>query len=113
VNHPTSPTQHRRPAPPLAPPCTSDPDRWAGGGDDPDLRQLCRGCPRRWRCASEALNVPHAEGMWSGVYLPEEGRGRATALRQLQSLAAHAGYTTQPAFTPSRRRAPQAPTLPN
>jgi WhiB family redox-sensing transcriptional regulator len=34
--------------------------------------------------------------MVSGVYLPKEGRARTFALRQLQSLAAYAGYATQP-----------------
>jgi WhiB family redox-sensing transcriptional regulator len=87
----------------LNPPCMADPDRWAAGGDDPELKRLCRSCPRRWLCAKEAITVPEPEGMWSGVYIPEEGRGRVGALRQLQSLAALAGYATQPAFTPARR----------
>jgi WhiB family redox-sensing transcriptional regulator len=30
--------------------------------------------------------------MWSGVDIPEAGRGRTFALRQLRSLAAHGGY---------------------
>ena len=40
--------------------------------------------------------MPHPQGMWSGVYIPREGRKRTFALRQLRSLAAHAGYTSQP-----------------
>lgn len=28
-----------------AQPCVSDPDRWAAGGNDPELKTLCRGCP--------------------------------------------------------------------
>uniref|UniRef100_A1UPL1 4Fe-4S Wbl-type domain-containing protein n=1 Tax=Mycobacterium sp. (strain KMS) TaxID=189918 RepID=A1UPL1_MYCSK len=72
-------------------PCISDPDRWAAGGQDPELKALCRGCPRRWQCAKDALDTPGAEGMWSGVHIPKEGRGRKFALRQLRSLAAHGG----------------------
>lgn len=71
------------------PPCLADPDRWAEGGNDPELKALCRGCPRRWVCAKEALETPAAVGMWSGVHLPKDGRGRMFALRQLRSLAAH------------------------
>jgi WhiB family redox-sensing transcriptional regulator len=73
-------------------PCASDPDRWADGGDDPQLKALCRACPRRWACAKEAVETPGAVGMWSGVDIPEAGRGRTFALRQLRSLAAHGGY---------------------
>lgn len=77
-------------------PCVADPDRWAAGGDDPALKTLCRGCPRRFVCAKEALNTPGIEGMVAGVFLPKEGRGRAFALRQLQSLAAYGGLADQP-----------------
>ncbi|BBZ15067.1 WhiB family transcriptional regulator [Mycobacterium branderi] len=75
-----------------SPPCLSDPDRWAAGGDDPELKALCRACPRRWLCAREALKTPGAQGMWSAVHIPKAGRGRTFALRQLRSLAAHGGY---------------------
>jgi WhiB family redox-sensing transcriptional regulator len=74
------------------PPCLGDPDRWAAGGEDPELKALCRACARRWLCAKEALKTPGAEGMWSGVHIPKDGRGRTFALRQLRSLAAHGGY---------------------
>ena len=74
-----------------ATPCRTDPDRWAAGGNDPELKALCRGCPRRWLCAKEAVETPGAEGMWSGVNLPAEGRARTFALRQLRSLASHGG----------------------
>jgi WhiB family redox-sensing transcriptional regulator len=77
-------------------PCLADPDRWAEGGDDPELKALCRSCPRRWLCAKEALQTPAIEGMVAGVYVARDGRARAFALRQLQSLAAYAGYATQP-----------------
>ena len=66
-----------------AAPCLTDPDRWAAGGDDPEMKTLCRACPRRWLCAKEAVETPGAEGMWSGVNLPAGGRARAFALRQL------------------------------
>jgi WhiB family redox-sensing transcriptional regulator len=81
-----------RPRPATSPPCLDDPDRWAAGGEDPELKALCRACPRRWLCAKEALRTPGAEGMWAGVNVPTEGRGRKFALRQLRSLAAHGGY---------------------
>lgn len=76
--------------------CVSDPDRWALGGDDPELKALCRGCPRRYLCAADALATPAIEGMVASVWIPSEGRGRRFALRQLQSLAAHAGLADQP-----------------
>lgn len=81
-----------------ATPCVVDPDRWADGGNDPALKALCRGCPRRWLCAKEALHTPAIEGLVAGVHVPKEGRTRTFALRQLQSLAAYAGYADQPAI---------------
>ena len=77
-------------------PCASDPDRWTEAGDDPSLKSLCRGCPRRFLCAKDALETPFIEGMVAGVYVPKEGRSRHFALRQLQSLAAYGGYASQP-----------------
>ena len=77
-------------------PCVTDPDRWASGGEDPELKTLCRGCPRRFRCAREALDTPGIEGMVAAVYVPKEGRARLFALRQLQSLAAYACFADQP-----------------
>ena len=77
-------------------PCMTDPERWFDGGDDPELKSLCRGCPRRWTCAKEALATPGIEGVVAGIHLPRQGRPRAFALRQLQSLAAYAGYASQP-----------------
>jgi WhiB family redox-sensing transcriptional regulator len=79
-----------------AAPCVADPDRWIEGEDDPELKALCRGCPRRWLCAKEALETPGAVGMWSGVYIPSEGRARRFAMRQLRSLATHGGYDVGP-----------------
>ncbi len=71
--------------------------------NDPELKALCRGCPRRWLCAKEALETPAAVGMWSGVHLPKDGRGRMFALRQLRSVAAHGGASPAKA-TDKRRR---------
>lgn len=85
-----------RPATQTDTPCVQNPDRWADGGNDPTVKALCRGCPRRWLCATEALHTPGIEGMIAGVHVPKEGRARTFALRQLQSLAAYAGYATQP-----------------
>ena len=73
-------------------PCMADPDRWDVGGDDPVLKALCRGCPRRFTCAKDALHSPGIEGMVAGVHIPADGRRRRFALRQLQSLAAYGGY---------------------
>ncbi|UMB71722.2 WhiB family transcriptional regulator [Mycobacterium paraterrae] len=77
------------PLPLTNPPCFADADRWFDGGDDPALKALCRACPRRWACAEDALKTPGAQGIWSGVHIPEYGRRRAFALRQLRSLAAY------------------------
>jgi WhiB family transcriptional regulator, redox-sensing transcriptional regulator len=84
-----------------ASPCLLDPDRWTEGGNDADLKALCRSCPRRWLCAKEAVETPGAEGMWAGVHLPHEGRTRTFALRQLRSLAEHGGYLVRD-DTPTR-----------
>jgi WhiB family redox-sensing transcriptional regulator len=81
-----------KPQPVTTPPCVGDPDRWAAGGEDPELKALCRACSRRWLCAKEALKTPDAVGMWSGVNIPPEGRGRKFAFVQLRSLAAHGGH---------------------
>jgi WhiB family redox-sensing transcriptional regulator len=94
-----------RPYKTTAAPCLADPDRWATGGEDPELKALCRGCPRRWQCAKEALETPGAEGMWSGVNIPATGRGRNFALRQLRSLAARAPKSDR-GDTPIRPRLP-------
>ena len=78
-------------------PCLSDPDLWTeSDADNPSLKSLCRGCPRRFLCAKEALKTPFIEGMVAGVHVPKEGRARHLALRQLQSLAAYGGYGSQP-----------------
>jgi WhiB family redox-sensing transcriptional regulator len=71
---------------PLTFACASDPDRWTTTPDD-GAKALCRACPRRWSCAREACKTPGAEGLWAGVLIPEAGRGRRFALKQLRSLA--------------------------
>ena len=53
---------------------------------------MCRACPRRWLCARDAVESPGAEGLWAGVVIPEAGRGRTFALRQLRDLAERNGY---------------------
>ncbi len=75
--------------------CTQDPDRWTstlGKGPDEEAKALCRACPRRWLCARDAVESPGAEGLWAGVVIPEAGRARTFALRQLRSLAERNGY---------------------
>jgi WhiB family redox-sensing transcriptional regulator len=72
-------------------PCTRDPDRWTMTADE-GAKAICRGCPRRWRCAQEACETPGAVGIWAGILIPEAGRGRRFALKQLRSLAALNGF---------------------
>jgi WhiB family redox-sensing transcriptional regulator len=74
--------------------CTRDPDRWTTLADD-DAKAICRSCPRRWACARDAVELPRSEGLWAGVVIPEGGRGRAHALRQLRELAERNGYVVR------------------
>jgi WhiB family transcriptional regulator, redox-sensing transcriptional regulator len=76
--------------------CTSDPERWFAAADE-GAKAICRICPRRWACARDAVELPYAEGLWAGIVIPEEGRQRGHALRQLRGLAESNGY-------PVRRR---------
>ncbi|OJZ71924.1 transcriptional regulator [Mycobacterium paraffinicum] len=71
--------------------CTQDPDRWTTA-PDAEAIAACRACPRRWMCARDAVESAGAEGLWAGVVIPEGGRPRAFALRQLRSLAERNGY---------------------
>lgn len=71
--------------------CTRDPDRWTTIADE-GAKALCRACPLRWRCAQEACLTPGAEGVWAGILIPEAGRARRFALKQLRSLAEQNGY---------------------
>ena len=59
---------------------------------DEGAKALCRACPLRWRCAQEACVTPGAEGVWAGILIPEAGRARRFALKQLRSLAEQNGY---------------------
>ena len=70
--------------------CTREPDRWTTTVDD-GAKALFRACPLRWRCAKKACETPAAEGIWAGILIPETGRGRQFALRQLRSLAEQNG----------------------
>jgi WhiB family transcriptional regulator, redox-sensing transcriptional regulator len=71
--------------------CARDPDRWTTSADE-GAKALCRACPRRWLCAQEACQTPGAQGVWAGILIPEAGRGRRFALKQLRSLAEHNGF---------------------
>ena len=71
--------------------CEREPDRWTTTADE-GAKALCRACPRRWLCAQEACKTPGAEGVWAGILIPEAGRGRRFALKQLRSLAEHNGF---------------------
>lgn len=71
--------------------CTRDPERWTNTADDA-AKTICRQCPRRWACARDACELPRAEGLWAGIVIPEGGRGRTFALKQLRSLAERNGY---------------------
>jgi len=75
--------------------CTQDPERWTSAPDT-EAKALCRACARRWLCAREACELPGAEGLWAGIVIPESGRGRTFALRQLRSLAERNGYQIRP-----------------
>ncbi|WP_085177865.1 WhiB family transcriptional regulator [Mycolicibacterium iranicum] len=79
---------------PWTAPCTRDPDRWTTTADD-GAKALCRACPRRWQCAREACVTPGAVGLWAGIVLPEGGRNRQFALKQLRSLAERHGLTVR------------------
>ncbi|WP_299558003.1 WhiB family transcriptional regulator [uncultured Mycolicibacterium sp.] len=79
--------------------CTRDPERWTTL-PDAEAKAACRACPRRWLCAREACESPRAEGLWAGIFVPESGRGRTFALRQLRTLAERNGYPVR-----GRRRA--------
>lgn len=76
-------------------PCTKDPTRWTLAIDE-GAKALCRQCPRRWQCAKDACESPGAEGLWAGIVIPESGRARTFALRQLRSLAELNGYQVNP-----------------
>jgi WhiB family redox-sensing transcriptional regulator len=76
--------------------CTRDPDRWTTVADE-GAKALCRACPRRWLCAQEACRTPGAEGVWAGILIPDAGRPRQFALKQLRSLAEHNGFPVRPA----------------
>lgn len=73
-------------------PCTRDPDRWMVTADE-GAKSLCRSCPRRWQCARDACVTPGATGLWAGIVLPEGGRNRQFALKQLRSLAERHGFS--------------------
>ena len=74
--------------------CTRDPERWTTTGDE-EAKAICRACPRRWQCARDACESPRAEGLWAGIFIPEAGRGRTFALRQLRSLAERNGQAVR------------------
>jgi WhiB family redox-sensing transcriptional regulator len=74
--------------------CTRNPERWTSAADE-EAKAICRLCPRRWACAREACELPKAEGLWAGIVIPEAGRGRTFALRQLRSLAERNGYSVR------------------
>ncbi|MGH3971462.1 MAG: WhiB family transcriptional regulator [Mycobacterium sp.] len=84
------------------PVCTTDPERWTTTHPDEEAMALCRACPLRWRCARAACETPGAVGLWAGIVIPEAGRGRQFALRQLRSLAEFGGYPVRRGYR-SRR----------
>jgi WhiB family redox-sensing transcriptional regulator len=92
------------------PVCTTDPERWTTTDPDDEAKALCRQCPLRWPCARDGWETPGAEGLWAGVVIPESGRGRDFARRQLRSLAAHGGYPVRPGLRGRYRTAPAART---
>jgi WhiB family redox-sensing transcriptional regulator len=93
----------QRPAENFVPVCTADPERWTTTDPDDEAKALCLACPRRWLCAREACQLPGVEGLWAGVVVPESGRPRDFALRQLRSLAEHGGHSVRRRRRPRRR----------
>jgi WhiB family transcriptional regulator, redox-sensing transcriptional regulator len=85
--------------------CARDPDRWTTTVDE-GAKALCRACPLRWRCAKAACETPAAEGIWAGILIPETGRGRQFALRQLRSLAEQNGLFVRNPTTRTVGRSP-------
>ncbi len=88
--------------------CTRDPERWTTTADE-EAKAICRACPRRWMCAREACELPRAEGLWAGIVIPEGGRGRTFALRQLRSLAERNGHPVRDRATLRRIRLTRDP----
>lgn len=78
------------------PVCVAQPQRWTTTEPDEEAKALCQTCPRRWLCAKEACADPAVEGLWAGVVIPESGRPREFALRQLRALAERGGYHVAP-----------------
>jgi WhiB family transcriptional regulator, redox-sensing transcriptional regulator len=93
----------QRPAENFVPVCTADPERWTTTDPDDEAKALCLACPRRWLCAREACQLPGVEGLWAGVVVPESGRPRDFAMRQLRSLAEHGGHSVRRRRRPRRR----------
>jgi len=78
------------------PQCTREPERWTTTTPDEEAKATCRACPRRWLCAKEAIELPGAEGLWAGIVIPESGRARTFAMRQLRGLAERNGHQIRP-----------------
>ena len=95
--------QRQRQAENFVPACTADPDRWTTTDPDDEAKASCLACPRRWLCAREACQLAGVEGLWAGVVVPESGRSREFALRQLRSLAELGGYPVRRRRRPRRR----------
>jgi hypothetical protein len=72
-------------------PCVADPERWATATKpDPGAQALCRtACPIRKSCLRTALNGARAEGIWGGVFLPDD----SASGRQRQHALNHARHT--------------------
>jgi len=47
--------------------------------------------------AKQAYETPGAEGVWAGVLIPQAGRGRRFALKQLRRLAERNGVPVRKA----------------
>lgn len=93
------------------PVCTSDPERWMTTAPDDEAKALCRACPRRYLCARDAGETRGAEGLWAGVVIPESGRPREFALRQVRSLAEFGGYPVRTRHRGRRRDAAESSEL--
>jgi WhiB family transcriptional regulator, redox-sensing transcriptional regulator len=81
---------------------TTDPERWTTNPDD-EAKALCAHARRAGCARGRHGKRPAPKGCGEGVVIPEAGRGRDFAMRQLRSLAAHGGYPVRPGYRARRR----------
>jgi WhiB family redox-sensing transcriptional regulator len=75
--------------------CEREPDRWTTIADE-GAKALCRACPAGGCVLKRPARHP-ARRAWAGILIPEAGRGRRFALKQLRSLAENNGFPVRSA----------------